>query len=144
MRILVFGLPGSGKTTFAEELYLKMNWNKIATKWFNADKVREEYKDWDFSPTGRERQAKRMRSLCMIEENKGYFTIADFVCPTQSGRSDFGADIIIFMDTITEGRFGDTNKVFDNKCEPTYHITNWSQNEGIIREILHKLFAVGK
>ena len=42
--VLIMGLPGSGKTTLAKELVPLLN-----AKWLNADKVRTEYNDWDFS-----------------------------------------------------------------------------------------------
>ena len=35
-----------------------------------------------------------------------------FICPTEQTRADFKADYIIWMDTIKEGRFDDTNKMF--------------------------------
>jgi adenylylsulfate kinase len=66
-KILIFGLPGSGKTTFAKKLISE---KKIA--YFNADEVRKMFNDWDFTEAGRIRQAQRMigincvctRTLC--------------------------------------------------------------------------------
>jgi len=55
-RILIMGLPGSGKTTLATELQTRLN-----SVHFDADKVRALFNDWDFSPEGRIRQSKRMR-----------------------------------------------------------------------------------
>ena len=57
-KILIMGLPGSGKTTLASELVPLLN-----AKWLNNDKVRKAAKDWDFSEEGRVRQAKRCRKL---------------------------------------------------------------------------------
>ena len=51
MKILVMGLPGSGKSTFAEPLA-----KSLFGTWINADQVREKYDDWDFSIEGRVRQ----------------------------------------------------------------------------------------
>ena len=101
------GLPGSGKTTLAKVLVPMFN-----AVWLNADKVREEANDWDFSEMGRSIQANRMKRLASeaIENNRN--VIADFVCPTQATRDDFNADYTIWMDTIKEGRFDDTNKMF--------------------------------
>ena len=124
-RILVMGLPGSGKTTFSQNLVKKLMLTH-SVSWFNADSVREQFNDWDFSPEGRERQMNRMIDL---SNNSGSdFTICDFVCPTDELRKSFNADIVIWMDTITEGRFEDTNKVFQRPSDVTYHITDWSDS----------------
>ena len=48
MKILIMGLPGSGKTYLAERLQ-----PLLEAAWYNADKVREMANDWDFSPEGR-------------------------------------------------------------------------------------------
>ena len=56
-KILIMGLPGSGKTTLAKLLAPMFN-----AVWLNADKVREEVNDWDFTPTGRTRQTDRMKT----------------------------------------------------------------------------------
>ena len=56
------GLPGSGKTTLAADLSYLLN-HHYKCHWLNADKVREQFNDWDFSEAGRERQGKRMKDL---------------------------------------------------------------------------------
>lgn len=123
-KILVMGLPGSGKTYFAERLkkYLEANSSffnpnaeslessKAAVKWINADDVRKKYNDWDFSHEGRIRQSLRMRELADSFFND--FVIADFVAPLPEMRHNFKADWVIWIDTIEKGRFEDTNKIF--------------------------------
>ena len=107
------GLPGSGKTTLATALQDKLGPTCL---WLNADTVREKYNDWDFSLTGRLRQAQRMRDLAeelASELNKDY-VICDFVAPLKEMRTIFSADITIWVDTIEEGRFDDTNKLFES------------------------------
>lgn len=104
-RILIMGLPGSGKTTLARALQTKLN-----AAWFNADDVRQQYNDWDFSHEGRIRQSKRMRELCDLSTS--YYNIADFVAPLPEMRHNFKADWTIWVDTIREGRYEDTNRAF--------------------------------
>jgi adenylylsulfate kinase len=140
MRVLIFGLPGSGKTYLAKLLveYLGDNVGRYSllgpvghtqlvevegVAWFNADKVRKEADDWDFSDEGRLRQNQRMVDLCIAAEKDGKLTIADFVAPFEAARHKFFADYEIFVDTIKEGRFEDTNKVFERPKEADYIVT---------------------
>ena len=99
------GLPGSGKSTLANKISKKLD-----AEHFNADEVRARFDDWDFSLEGRQRQAERMHILA-AECNKQW-AILDFVCPLETYRDMLQADITIFMDTIEEGRYEDTNKTF--------------------------------
>tara|TARA_Y100000031_G_scaffold115754_1_gene128169 strand:+ start:54 stop:239 length:186 start_codon:yes stop_codon:yes gene_type:complete len=58
MKILIMGLPGSGKTYLSERLQ-----PLLKAAWYNADKVRSMANDWDFSQEGRLRQSLRMKSF---------------------------------------------------------------------------------
>ena len=107
--ILIMGLPGSGKTTLANELAPLLNAKRL-----NADEVRKEANDWDFSEEGRKRQAKRMADFALKLRENGNYVIADFICPTPEARNLFPADYVVWVDTIKEGRFEDTNKMFIN------------------------------
>lgn len=120
------GLPGSGKTTLANELAPMLNAKRL-----NADEVRKEAKDWDFSEEGRKRQAKRMAEFAKNLKNKGSYVVADFICPTPEARKLFSADYIIWVDTIKKGRFDDTNKMFVKPDKFDFHVTtqdakNWA------------------
>ena len=116
--ILIMGLPGSGKTTLANELAPSLNAKRL-----NADEVRKEANDWDFSEEGRTRQATRMAKLAKKIKDDGDYVIADFVCPTPAARSLFPADYIIWVNTIKEGRFDDTNKMFVKPEKYDYQVT---------------------
>jgi len=106
-KILIMGLPGAGKTTLASKLV-----PLLKAKWLNADEVRKEANDWDFSDEGRKRQAKRMAEKAEKFKQEGFNVVADFVCPTPKARELFNPDFIIWVDTIKKGRFEDTNKIF--------------------------------
>ena len=128
------GLPGAGKTTLADELA-----PKLGAKRLNADEVRKAANDWDFSEEGRKRQAKRMADFAEELKNHGNYVVADFVCPTPEARNLFPADFIIWVDTIKEGRFDDTNKMFVKPEKYDFHVTSqdarvWA--EKIVKEII--------
>jgi hypothetical protein len=125
-RILIMGLPGSGKTHMAEALkkYLEQQGNmdmcsaemlpitglNARVTWFNADDVRRKYNDWDFSKEGRIRQSIRMLEFALASSTE--YVICDFVAPIPEMRNNFKADWTVWMDTIEEGRFEDTNRMF--------------------------------
>ena len=126
MKILVMGLPGSGKTYLTERMQ-----PLLKSAWYNADKVREMANDWDFSDEGRKRQAMRMRSFADFEKKHNRFVICDFVCPTKKTRELFEPDIVIWMNTIKQGRFEDTNKMFEPPKKINKHITRFLTDEEI-------------
>lgn len=124
------GLPGAGKTYFAERLksWLENNGTmsgdrmarhegipsafamKATVDWFNADDVRKKFNDWDFSREGRIRQSLRMAEFAL--RCSGDYVICDFVAPLLEMRHNFKADWTIWVDTIDKGRYEDTNKAF--------------------------------
>ena len=113
------GLPGSGKTTLANELGPMLNAKRL-----NADEVRKEANDWDFSEQGRKRQSKRMADFATKLKKQGDYVVADFICPTPEARSLFPADYLVWVDTIKEGRFNDTNKMFVKPDKYDFHVTS--------------------
>ena len=130
-KILIMGLPGAGKTFLATALkkyieensgihhfpmdravnmeYVPHNY-KCSVDWFNADEIRKRFNDWDFSREGRIRQSLRMAEFAL--KCTSDFVICDFVAPLVEMRNNFKADWTIWVDTIDQGRFDDTNKAF--------------------------------
>ena len=123
MKILIFGLPGSGKSTLAKPFA-----DLIGGVHINADAVRTQYDDWDFTKEGRIRQAQRMRHLSDGVVMAGKIAVADFVCPTYITRLEFNPDYTVWMDTIKEGRFEDTNTLFEKPDDVDYHVEKWFDN----------------
>ena len=118
IRILIMGLPGSGKTTLALELMQRLAPDAVH---LNADAIRKANNDWDFSTEGRIRQAKRMRTLA--DGIVRPYAIADFVAPLEEMRRIYNADYTIWVDTIKEGRFEDTNQAFICPDNCDVHVT---------------------
>ena len=127
------GLPGAGKTTLADELAPKLNAKRL-----NADEVRKAANDWDFSEEGRKRQAKRMADFALELKKQGNYVVADFICPTPEARKLFPADFVIWVDTIKEGSFEDTNQMFVKPEKFDFHVTTQNAKvwtDKIIKEI---------
>ena len=141
MIILIMGLPGSVKSTLAAALTANLFFNKVV--WLNADAVRERFDDWDFSPEGRLRQARRMRKLADEELVKDRnFVIIDMVAPLTEMRDLIAPDILVWMDTISEGRYQDTNRMFEPPEYYDLHVTTQDADKWtkvLYEQISHKI-----
>ena len=125
------GLPGSGKTTLSDKLAPLIKASRV-----NADEVRKKFNDWDFSLEGRIRQSNRMNELSDQEIQNNNNVVTDFVCPTNDARKKFSADYIIWMNTIDQGRFEDTNKMFEipDKQEIDFEVKE--KNAEVIKHLI--------
>lgn len=152
MKILICGLPGSGKTTLATP-FAKL----IGGIHINADAVRREYDDWDFTPEGRIRQAHRMRYLADGVVKAGKICVADFVAPTKKTRNDFDADYVVWMDTVKKSNsvngpaapgstFAQTDAMYEplDKDEYNYHVSEWFNDTHVqLMQIVSKYMEDG-
>ncbi len=120
MIILVMGLSGSGKTTLAKRLS-----NSLGCLHINADEVRSTYNDWDFSISGRVRQAYRMHGLAREAEGD---VVVDFICPTHAVQEIFNADYIVWMDTVSSSKYRDTDEVFESPKYYDRRVTEWADS----------------
>jgi adenylylsulfate kinase len=113
------GLPGAGKTTLARALVQVLGTGNTV-EWLNADVVRGQSEDWDFSHDGRLRQSRRMAELA--DRSAAEFVVADFVAPLPEMRKIFRADVVVWVDTIRESPFPDTDRVFVPPENPDFRI----------------------
>ena len=125
------GLPGAGKTTLALNLFAMLSPDAL---WLNADEIRQKFNDWDFTKEGRLRQSRRMREIADVS-NKDYI-IADFICPLSEMRDNYAADFTIWVDTVNEGRYEDTNRVFEPPANCDVRVTE--QDAGKWAKIIYE------
>ena len=129
-KILIMGLPGAGKTTLAIELVSKLKGQGRTVDWFNADEVRKQADDWDFSSRGRLRQASRMKNLA--DSSTCDYVICDFVAPMVLQRELFKADFTVWVDTINKSVYENTNSIFAPPWKVDVQVTtkdvkHWSE-----------------
>ena len=114
MIIQIIGQAGSGKTTLAVELADRVNGIHI-----NADKVRADLnQDLGFELADRIENARRLGALARLLDEQGQIVVVDFICPTKETRDAFGvADYVVWVNRIKEGRFVDTNKMWQDPVD---------------------------
>lgn len=134
MKILIFGLPGAGKTTLATQLAAE-----LGCVHFNADEIRSQInKDLGFTPADREEQARRMGVLCDIVLRNQELVIADFVCPTIRTREIFNPDVTIWMNTIEHSRFPDTDNLFEQPSQTSLTIARMTEGFHLALDLIRR------
>ena len=128
-RILVMGLPDTGKTTLSKAIVTALSKDHTVL-WLNADAVRAQFNDWDFSTEGRLRQAQRMRDIADEAERLGRtdYVLADFIAPLQQMRDIYDADVTIWVDTLPESKYADTNAIFEPPEKYDYRVGHHDEN----------------
>lgn len=141
-KILIFGLSGSGKTSLSDHLLMSLNSLYTTTKFarINADEIRHMVNDWDFSSDGRLRQMKRIRDIADNNSKYGIISICDFICPTEKLRKEFNADVNVWVDTIKESKYADTDRLFEIPKKFDVHVTDYRFNEWTSAIIEHMRF----
>jgi adenylylsulfate kinase len=113
--IQIIGLPGSGKTELAKALKERINAIHL-----NADEVRATINsDLGFTIEDRVEHARRLGEIARVISKQGVApVIVDFICPTDLTRAAFGKpDILVWVDRIKQGRFEDTNKMWEDPTD---------------------------
>ena len=130
MKVLIFGQSGAGKTTLCKNIK-KIMTDRVVH--INADQMRHEADDWDFSEQGRWRQFRRMLDKANAVSDSGKIALVDFICPFKSGREQFDADLTIFMSGVVQSKYEDTNKIFEwpEWTEYDYDIHDWDDDDPV-------------
>ena len=145
MKILIMGLPGSGKTHLATRLQ-----SVLCCARYDGSEVRKMANDWDFTKGGRERQASRMKTIADFESKFGRTVICDFVCPTKSTRLSFDPNVMIWMDTIKASNFITTNEIFEEPTDEDFNYTvdqfhiRWFLTDKEIEDLASQIFIKNK
>jgi adenylylsulfate kinase len=72
----------------------------------------------------------------LADDSNNEYVIADFVAPLKQMRNIYAADYVIWMDTIAEGRFEDTNQVFEPPETYDLRITDFDYSvDEIVKEL---------
>jgi cytidyltransferase-like protein len=141
--ILVYGLPGSGKTYFATKLKQALG-DRIAH--VNGDDIRQLHNDWDFTPEGRTRQAHRMREYANGLLKQGKHVVLDFVCPLRELRRIINPDILVWANRTPVRDFPDTTAMFEAPDFKNEYVENIIEDttdvDGIIGELSYNLASI--
>ena len=127
MKVVVFGLPGSGRSTLARELGRALDAVVL-----DEDKLFETLNsDLDRSPQGYVESARRIGWVASAVLDSGVNCVCDLLLPTKQSRDSFRIStrevFAIWMDTIDSSKDANANAMWDI-LEPVHcnlHISNW-------------------
>lgn len=141
MKILICGLPNSGKTTLARLLHAALP----GSVHVNADVARATLsRDLGFSIEDRIENARRLNAVADIIDASGPNVVTDFICPTRKTQEEFHADFIIWMNTIKEGRYTDTNLIYEAPICADVVVTEFVEyTETYIKQLADKCMEIG-
>lgn len=91
IRILIMGLPGSGKTRLAKRVAKLLPRSVV----LHSTQERVRAKDVDRGPDGQNRHAYRMLELCRQQEAE--YVIIDMGCPLPEQREILNPDIVVWL-----------------------------------------------
>ena len=119
--INIIGLPGSGKTTLAKKVVAMLNAIHLNADWARATITSH----LGFEQPDRIKQATALGQMAALT-SQNQWTVVDFVNPTKETRAAFlhavdtndaSKVFTVWLNTIKEGRFADTNKLFSQPHE---------------------------
>ena len=109
LTIWMSGLSGSGKSTIANLVEIKLNESGLHTYILDGDNTRLGLnKDLGFSEKDREENIRRVSEVCKLMNDAGLIVICSFISPFESGRKSaqeiIGQDkfVQVFIDTDLE------------------------------------------
>jgi len=117
VKVLVTSDSGGGKTTFCKELV-----KVLPCSYFNADDVRCQSKNWDFSAEGRILAAQNM--LKTVNQSWMSIKLIDMILPTPELRKIIAPDVIVYLKPFGSSKYPDTSKIYlpptKNECEKLF------------------------
>ena len=141
-KILIMGLPGSGKSFYSDKLRTALKDNPYREiRWFCGEVVRRNHDDWDFTDEGRLRQCERMRDFA--ERADVEIVICEMVAPLALMRESFEPDWLIWVDTVPSSQYPDTDAVFDPPIDFDFRITKRDDLD-LIKQIANAILTNNK